>query len=40
MARLDAAFAARDWSAMRRLYHPHALIFTVTGGPTHSRRIP
>ena len=33
MARLDAAFTARDWSAMRRLYHPDALIFTVTGGP-------
>ena len=24
---------ARDWAAMAALYHPHALIVTVTGGP-------
>ena len=33
ISRLDAAFAARDWSAMQGLYHPDALVFTVTGGP-------
>jgi ketosteroid isomerase-like protein len=30
---LFQAFRARDWPAMRTLYHPKALIFTVTGGP-------
>jgi hypothetical protein len=33
VAELFRAFAARDWRAMRMLYHPKALIFTVTGGP-------
>jgi hypothetical protein len=30
---LSRVFAARDWRAMRALYHPDALILTVTGGP-------
>jgi hypothetical protein len=30
---LSKVFAARDWRAMRALYHPDALILTVTGGP-------
>jgi ketosteroid isomerase-like protein len=30
---LFQAFTARDWRAMRTLYHPKALISTVTGGP-------
>jgi hypothetical protein len=30
---LHRVFSARDWRAMRELYHPSALIFTVTGGP-------
>jgi hypothetical protein len=33
IAELSLVFAARDWPAMRALYHPEALIFTVTGGP-------
>jgi ketosteroid isomerase-like protein len=33
VAELFQAFTARDWRAMRALYHPQALIFTVTGGP-------
>jgi hypothetical protein len=33
VAALSRVFAARDWGAMRALYHPHALVFTVTGGP-------
>jgi ketosteroid isomerase-like protein len=33
VAELFEAFTARDWRAMRTLYHPKALIFTVTGGP-------
>ena len=33
MARLSRVFASRDWPAMRALYHPDALVFTVTGGP-------
>jgi len=30
---LSRVFALRDWRAMRALYHPDALILTVTGGP-------
>ena len=30
---MSRVFAARDWRAMRALYHPDALILTVTGGP-------
>jgi hypothetical protein len=30
---LARVFTARDWRAMRALYHPDALILTVTGGP-------
>jgi hypothetical protein len=30
---LSRVFASRDWLAMRALYHPKALILTVTGGP-------
>jgi hypothetical protein len=30
---LSRVFASRDWRAMRALYHPKALILTVTGGP-------
>jgi hypothetical protein len=30
---LFRAFNARDWQALKRVYHPAALIFTVTGGP-------
>ena len=30
---LSRVFASRDWPAMRALYHPKALILTVTGGP-------
>jgi hypothetical protein len=33
IAELSRVFAARDWRAMRTLYHPSALILTVTGGP-------
>jgi hypothetical protein len=33
IAELSLVFGARDWPAMRALYHPDALIFTVTGGP-------
>jgi hypothetical protein len=33
LARLSQAFVATDWSAMSELYHPDALIVTVTGGP-------
>jgi ketosteroid isomerase-like protein len=35
MARLEHAYRARagDWSALRALYHPDALLVTVTGGP-------
>lgn len=33
VAEMSRVFAARDWSAMRALYHPKALVFTVTGGP-------
>jgi hypothetical protein len=33
IADLSRVFAAKDWKAMRTLYHPSALIFTVTGGP-------
>jgi hypothetical protein len=30
---LSRVFTARDWRAMRALYHSDALILTVTGGP-------
>jgi hypothetical protein len=30
---LSRVFGSRDWRAMRALYHPEALILTVTGGP-------
>jgi hypothetical protein len=35
VAELSRVFTSRhrDWSAMRALYHPDALILTVTGGP-------
>jgi ketosteroid isomerase-like protein len=33
VAELFRVFTARDWAVMRGLYHPKALIFTVTGGP-------
>jgi hypothetical protein len=33
VAELSRVFATRDWQAMRALYHPAALILTVTGGP-------
>ena len=33
IADLAKVFAARDWRAMRALYHPDARILTVTGGP-------
>jgi hypothetical protein len=33
VAELSRVFASRDWRAMRGLYHPDALVFTVTGGP-------
>jgi hypothetical protein len=33
IAELFRLFSSRDWRAMRSLYHPSALIFTVTGGP-------
>jgi hypothetical protein len=33
IAKLSRVFASRDWQAMRALYHPDALVFTVTGGP-------
>jgi hypothetical protein len=33
VAELFRVFTARDWALMRQLYHPKALIFTVTGGP-------
>jgi hypothetical protein len=31
---LARVFASRNWQALRALYHPEALVFTVTGGPT------
>jgi hypothetical protein len=34
VGQLSRVFATRDWSAMRALYHPDALVLTVTGGPT------
>ena len=34
VAEMSRVFAARDWPAMRALYHPKALVFTVTGGPS------
>lgn len=33
IAQLSQVFATRDWRTMRALYHPGALILTVTGGP-------
>jgi ketosteroid isomerase-like protein len=35
VGKLTRVFVAdvRDWSAMRALYHPDALLHTVTGGP-------
>jgi ketosteroid isomerase-like protein len=33
VAEMSRVFASRDWPAMRALYHPDALILTVTGGP-------
>jgi hypothetical protein len=33
VAQLSRAFNSRDWHALRAVYHPGALIFTVTGGP-------
>ncbi len=33
MAELSRVFPSRDWGALRALYHPDALIMTVTGGP-------
>jgi hypothetical protein len=33
IAELSRTFAARNWRAMEALYHPDALILTVTGGP-------
>jgi hypothetical protein len=33
VAELFRLFTARNWREMRALYHPSALIFTVTGGP-------
>jgi hypothetical protein len=33
VAELSRVFVTRDWSAMRALYHPEALILTVTAGP-------
>jgi hypothetical protein len=33
VSELSRVFAAGDWRAMRALYHPSALILTVTGGP-------
>jgi hypothetical protein len=33
VAELFRHFTARNWREMRTLYHPSALIFTVTGGP-------
>jgi SnoaL-like protein len=33
VAELSKVFASRDWTAMRELYHPDAMIVTVTGGP-------
>ena len=33
IADLSRCFEARDWESMRALYHPEALIMTVTGGP-------
>ena len=33
VSELSRVFASRDWRAMRALYHPEALILTVTGGP-------
>ena len=34
IAELSRVFPTRDWSAVRALYHPNALVITVTGGPT------
>ena len=34
VAELSRVFPTGDWQAMRALYHPSALILTVTGGPT------
>ena len=34
VAELFRAFNARRWDAVREIYHPDALIFTVTAGPT------
>jgi hypothetical protein len=33
VAELFRAFNARNWSALKAIYHADALIFTVTGGP-------
>jgi hypothetical protein len=33
IAEMSRVFVARDWAAMRTLYHPDALVYTVTGGP-------
>jgi hypothetical protein len=33
IAELSRTFAARNWRALEKLYHPDALIMTVTGGP-------
>jgi hypothetical protein len=33
VAELFRLFTARNWREMRALYHPSALILTVTGGP-------
>jgi hypothetical protein len=34
VAELSRVFPSRDWMALRALYHPSALIMTVTGGPS------
>lgn len=33
IANLSRIFASGDWRALRTLYHPDALVLTVTGGP-------
>ena len=33
LGEMSRLFTARDWTAMRALYHPDARILTVTGGP-------
>ena len=33
VAELSRVHASRDWRALRAMYHPEALILTVTGGP-------